>query len=49
LYNVLDDIYGEKGCLFAKIKIKESNLFIINTHLQSSYYGVSQEDWVKTN
>ena len=30
----------------AKIKIKESYLFLINTHLQSSYLGVTQEDWV---
>ncbi len=45
-YSVLDCIFGQKGCLFVKIKIKDSYLAIINTHLQASYFGTSQEDWV---
>lgn len=45
-YSVLECIFGQKGCLYVKIKIKESNLIIINTHLQASYYGCSQDDWV---
>lgn len=45
-YSVLDCILGQKGCLYAKIKIKDSFLVIINTHLQASYFGTSQEEWV---
>jgi len=48
-YAILDCVWGQKGCLFVKIRIKDSNLVIINTHLQASYFGTSQEDWVFIN
>jgi len=46
-YAILDCIFGQKGCLFVKIRIKDSYLVIVNTHLQASYFGTTQEDWVK--
>ena len=42
------DSVGEKGVLFAKIKIGKNFLFLFNTHLQSSSYEESQKKFNNT-
>ena len=42
--NVSGDSVSKKGILYAKIKINDKNLFLFNTHLQSSYFDESQSN-----
>lgn len=44
-YGVLSDALAYKGILSAKIDINGSELLVINTHTQASYFDVSQEYW----
>ena len=46
-YGVLSDALAYKGYLMAHLKIAESNIVIINTHTQASYFQSSEEHWVK--
>ncbi len=34
-----------KGILYAKIKIKDSNLLILNLHLQATYFSTNSDQW----
>ncbi len=41
-YSVLSDSLAQKGCLYTKIKIRDSYLVVINLHLQASYLNSSE-------
>jgi endonuclease/exonuclease/phosphatase family metal-dependent hydrolase len=44
-YCVLSDSLSNKGILYSKIKIRDSNVIVFNTHLQASYFGSPQYLW----
>ena len=41
-YSVLSDSLAQKGCLYTKIKVKDSYIVVINVHLQASYLNSSE-------
>jgi len=43
---MLADAASKKGCIYTKIKIKDSYLAIFTTHLQATYFDTSEKDWV---
>lgn len=45
-YGVISDSIAEKGIIYAKIKIQNSYLHLFTTHLQASYFGSSEENFV---
>lgn len=44
-WSVLSDSLANKGILYAKVKIKDSYVYVFNTHLQASYFGSSEYLW----
>jgi endonuclease/exonuclease/phosphatase family metal-dependent hydrolase len=46
-YGVLSDSLAQKGVLYAQIQIKNSILHLFTTHLQASYFGSTEYEWVK--
>lgn len=47
-YSILSDSLAQKGCLYAKLKIKDSSLVLFNLHLQASYFGCPEDLWVNS-
>lgn len=44
-YNILSDSLGQKGILYVKVKVGDTNLCLFSTHMQASYFDCSENQW----